>query len=98
MGTGGTPALEPPSRSDWNLSILDSLTWSAFLRGGLRRNNFFKQCGLHVGCRANHINKANGLISTAQLNMLPCVHLPPINLVVFQEAHGEYLSWSVLRA
>lgn len=47
---------------------------------------------------ASSINKANGLISTARLNMLPCVHLPPIYLVVFQEAHREYLSWSGLRA
>ena len=47
---------------------------------------------------ASSINKASGLISMARLNMLPCVHLPPIYLVVFQEAPWEYLSWSVLRA
>ena len=54
---------------------------------------------LHAkGGGANHINKANGLISTARLNPLPDVHLPPIYPVVFREAHREYLSWSVLRA
>ena len=52
----------------------------------------------HQAGGANHINKANGLISMARLNMSPCVHLPPIYPVVFRETHREYLSWSVLRA
>ena len=29
------------------------------------------------------------VISTAQLNMLPCVHLPPINVVIFYDPQGK---------
>ena len=38
---------------------------------------------------ANHISKASCSISIAQLNMLPCVHLQPINLVVSQGTKGN---------
>ena len=37
-------------------------------------------------------------ISTSQLNALLCLHLWPINLVVFQEPDGETLSWDELGA
>lgn len=36
-------------------------------------------------CGASHIRQAGGLISTARLNVLPRVYLPPIKLVVFQQ-------------
>jgi len=39
--------------------------------------------------RASHTSKAGGLISTARLRWLPTLHLPPIELVVFQQTHGE---------
>jgi hypothetical protein len=38
---------------------------------------------------ANHAGKALRVLSTARLNTLPCVHLPPINLVVFQDSLGN---------
>ena len=38
---------------------------------------------------AGQSTKALRAISTAWLNMLPCVHLPPINLVVFQGPWGN---------
>src|SRR5690625_1161460 len=40
-------------------------------------------------CGASHIRQAGGLISTAWLSASPRVHLPPIELVVFQQALGE---------
>ena len=33
--------------------------------------------------------QADRRISTGQLNMLPCLHTRPINLVVFQESHAR---------
>ena len=38
---------------------------------------------------ANHASKALRVISTARLNVLPRVHLQPINLVVFQDSLGN---------
>ena len=37
-------------------------------------------------------------VSTSQLNTLPCLHLWPINVVVFHGPDGEGQSWGGLRA
>ena len=51
------------------------------------------RCGAMEKC-----GQANQPVSTGQLNALLRLHLPPINLVVYQGLDGDAESWSWLPA
>ena len=49
-------------------------------------------------CAIQNSAQKTGHISTSRLNTLLCLHLKPINLIIFNVSHNDFLSWRGLPA
>jgi hypothetical protein len=73
MGTGGALSLKPPTKN-----LLTGMQ-------GITKPHYKYWAEIKVDLMSS-IDQASRVISTGQLNMSPCLHFLPINLVVFQDS------------